>query len=116
MGGRGAHEARKTVEFYNLMKTQIHADREAEVAKEILSLNRDFNLIDAFRLFDISGNNFVQEEELRDGLDALGIAVSEEQLSLFFKRYDVYEEGKIRYQEFCEALKPKDNEYAQKLQ
>ena len=39
-------------DLVNMLKEQIHLDRELEMAKQSLSLLPDFNLIDAFRIFD----------------------------------------------------------------
>jgi len=45
-----------------------------ENAKIDLALRSDFNLDDAFKVFDVAGRGFVTVFEIEDGLRALGVA------------------------------------------
>jgi Ca2+-binding EF-hand superfamily protein len=47
----------------------------------------DFNVIDAFRLFDRKECGYIGMTDLRDGLFHMGVNVPQEQIDLFFIRY-----------------------------
>jgi len=73
-----------------------------------LSLKTDFNLVDAFRIFNLDGLGVASIADLRSGLARLGLQVSEQELSLFVKRFDKDGDGKLRYVEFVDAFMPHD--------
>ena len=56
--------------------------------KTKLSLKADFNLIDAFRIFNESGSGLADVKDLIDGLKALGLEVTSDQIALFMVRFD----------------------------
>ena len=39
-------------EYFKLLKIQIYFDKEIELSREILCMNTDFNVYDAFSIFD----------------------------------------------------------------
>jgi len=43
----------------NILKTQLLVEKDFEAAKVSLSIKPDFNLNDAFRLFDLQGTGTV---------------------------------------------------------
>lgn len=47
----------------------------------------DFNVIDAFRLFDRKECGYIGMTDLRDSLFHMGVNVPQEQIDLFFIRY-----------------------------
>lgn len=48
-------------------------ERELEKAKIDLCLRTDFNLIDAFRLFDTEGKGWITPAEIKEGLHLFNI-------------------------------------------
>ena len=46
----------------------MFAEREVESSKIELSLKSDFNLVDAFRMFDVKGTGAVTAQDMSDGL------------------------------------------------
>jgi hypothetical protein len=51
----------------------ISLEKAVEKARSRLAYTEDFNLMDAFRLFDFVGRGNVSEEELKEGLKILGV-------------------------------------------
>lgn len=45
------------------LKLQVDIDREIESLKKELSLKIDFNLLDAFRIFDYKGSGYASKYE-----------------------------------------------------
>jgi Ca2+-binding EF-hand superfamily protein len=48
----------------------------------------DFNIFDAFRIFDIDSKGWVSFTDLKYGLNEIGIYPASSELELYFKRYD----------------------------
>jgi hypothetical protein len=93
----------------------IYLEMDIEKSKQALSLKADFNLIDAFRLFDKHSLGEIYKSDLDDGFKKLGVYADKKELELLFKRYDTNCDYKLRYLEFVDALTPKDRIYADHL-
>jgi EF-hand domain pair len=72
----------------------------------------DFNVFDAFRIFDIDSRGWVSLSDLKYGLNEIGVYPAAEELDLFIKRYDKDLDGRIKFSEFCDSFTPVDNYYA----
>jgi len=95
----------------NLCQTfqeQLQLERVTERLKVDLSLRAEFNLIDAFRIFDTDGKGWITAAEIKEGLQVLGVSPHSQDLQLFMKRFDKDEDGRLRYSEFCAAFLPTD--------
>jgi len=65
-----------------------------------LALKSDFNLIDAFRLFDVNSCGFISKQDLVDGLQMnlnYGEAISPVDVALLFKRMDRDNRGRLTF-------------------
>ncbi len=80
-----------------------------------LSHRNDFNLFDAFRIFDLDGKGYLTHYDLRAGLNDIGVHSNNEELDLFFARYDKNQDKIIRFSEFCDAFTPLDSYYGSLL-
>lgn len=72
----------------------------------------DFNVFDAFRIFDIDSRGWISQTDLKYGLNEIGVYPAAEELDLFIKRYDKDLDGRIKFSEFCDSFTPVDNYYA----
>jgi hypothetical protein len=72
-------------------------------------------MIDAFRIFDPNGIGVATVSDFRNGLNELGLSVSDQELVLFMKRFDKDGDDKLRYSEFCYAFLPSDSFHASLL-
>jgi Ca2+-binding EF-hand superfamily protein len=57
----------------NLFRDQLELEKRLERVKIDLSLRTDFNLIDAFRIFDAEGKGWININEIKEGLSLLNI-------------------------------------------
>ena len=80
--------------------------------KTTLISKADFNLFDAFRIFDIDSRGWVSQTDLKVGLNQIGIFPSHDELDLFVKRYDKDGDHRLRFMEFTDAFLPSDKYYA----
>lgn len=78
-------------------------------------MKTDFNLIDAFRIFNESGTGSACVQDLIHGLKDLGLEVNNDEITLFMARFDQDNDRKLRYSEFCQAFLPQDSFHASLL-
>ena len=94
------------------LREQISLERDLENEKISLIQKHDFNLFDAFRIFDNDSRGFVNHSDLKFGLNSIGVYPSNEELSLFIKRYDKNNDLRLRFSEFCDSFTPIDSYYS----
>lgn len=75
----------------------INLEKEVESTKQDLALRTDFNLFDAFRLFDQKGRGLISVSEIEQGFQDLEIYPNKEDVYLFIKRFDRDGDGKLKY-------------------
>ena len=75
----------------------------------------DFNLHDAFAIFDTNHDGQISTAEVREGLAAIGVFPTHDEVDLFFKRYDSDNDGGIGFKEFAKAFESDDTYYAHML-
>jgi len=90
----------------NLLKQHVEIQHCLEWEKLNLAHWHDFNLEDAFRFFDLEGKGFILSSEIRNGILDLGLKVDWNLLCLFVRRYDQYNDGRLWFEDFCNALTP----------
>jgi len=84
----------------------IQEERDLESAKQSLAKRPDFNFYDAFRILDPTNRGYITLADLRDGLASIGIYPSTSDMELYIKRYDKFNERKLRFADFCESFTP----------
>jgi hypothetical protein len=95
-------------ELVYTLKSKAGLEERLESAKCQLASQPDFNLYDAFRIFDDRYKGWMTIADLKYGLQDIGIAAPMEQIELFFKHYDSNKDGRLTFSEFCNALLPLD--------
>jgi len=61
----------------------------------------DDDLYAVFKQFDIDGDGFIEEFELRQVMTNMGQAPLEDEIKAMFKAADMNNDGKISFEEFC---------------
>ena len=91
--------------------------RETELERALIKLatTSDFNLIDGFRIFDINGKGTVFPNEIKSGLETLGLFIDNDDILTFVNKYDNDHDGKMKYSDFWDAFIPKDENAAKVL-
>jgi len=82
---------------HTLQKQSNIINQNLEEWKNRLALQKDFNLFDGFRLIDVKERGFVGKIELKNGLSALGVNASKEEIDLLVARFDKDQVGIFRY-------------------
>ena len=101
-------------EFTKVLKEIVFSEREVESAKIELALKSDFNLFDAFRMFDFKGVGDVTAQDLSDGLarHLLFNDFTSDDIYLVFRRLDRESKGRLNFNDFSNAVLPFSREYA----
>lgn len=90
------------------LREQCKLERELEGCKISLAEKSDFNLFDAFNIFDPSRIGQISIHDLREGLNHLGVYPAAEEIELFVTRYDRTFDRRLTFAEFSEAFLPLD--------
>jgi len=94
------------------LRDMIRCENDLESQKTSCALKSDFNLTDAFKIFDRDYRGSITVHDLRDGLSAIGVYPSSDELDLFITRYDTTGDRRLNMREFSDALLALDRYYA----
>ena len=103
-------------ELVHSLKELVNLEQELESAKINLALKHDFNMVDAFDIFDVNRSRQINEYELQSGLNAIGVYPTREDVDLFIARYDTSHDRRLNMREFEDAFLSKDHYYASMVQ
>jgi Ca2+-binding EF-hand superfamily protein len=70
------------------LKEMCNLEQELEVAKTGLVNKTDFNLFDQFSIFDPCRRGVIGLNDIREGLSAIGVYPTGEEIELFMTRYE----------------------------
>lgn len=93
----------------------ISLEREIETSKTSLTLKADFNLTDCFKIFDVNYRGSIGSLELREGLSAIGVYPTQDEIDLFIARYDKSGCRRLSSSDFAHAFLAHDSYYASML-
>ena len=110
----GSFDRIEQSEFAKIIKDNIFLERELETAKIELALKPDFNLLDAFKLFDVRSTGNVSVQDIINGLQSnlQVMDFTHDDVYLLFRRYDFNQDGKLNFTEFSNLILPISKEYA----
>lgn len=93
----------------------LRFEKDIEREKIELTLREDYNLIDAFGILDRESKGYITPVELREALNELGLKCNIDEIHLVFEKFNLLQDGMLRYSEFSEAMMPLDQHYARLL-
>ena len=97
--------------FLKYIYKLVEIESNIEEAKINLLMHPDFNVEDAFRLFENPENENISFSNLHKGLKHLGIIASLKEIKLLMKRVDIKNKGFIDYSDFFDLLVPFQKKY-----
>ena len=98
-------------QFNDFLRKLMMAEAQIEDAKVSLALRPDFNCEDAFRIFELNGRGFLDECDLKCGLNLIGIFPTDHEVRLLMKRFDLQKQGVLNFADFFDMLVPFEKEY-----
>ena len=93
-------------QFNEFMKKLMLIESQVEDDKLELAKNPDFNCEDAFRLFETNYKGYLDINDIKSGLNLIGLNPSEKELNLLMKRFDIQKNGFINYADFFDMVVP----------
>ena len=113
-GNIGNYDRIEQAEFSKVLKDNIFLERELESARIEAALKNDFNLLDAFKIFDSRGTGNISVQDVITALrEILGFTqFTHDDVYLLFRRHDKNQDGKLNFTEFSNVLLPISKEYA----
>ena len=103
-------------QFNDFLKKLMEIESKIEDAKISLAINSDFNCEDAFRLFESNNKGFLTKDDLKNGLNLLGIFPTGKKLKLLMNRFDLQRKGYLNYADFFDMVVPFEKNYRQRVE
>ena len=100
-------------ELIHSLKEVCNLEQEIETAKINLAHKPDFNLVDAFQVFDQPRYGQVDVHQLQAGLNAIGVYPTFDECDLLITRYDKSGDRRLSIAEFEQMFLAKDAYYGQ---
>ena len=100
-------------QFKEFLKDLMLAEGDLEKTKIQLSQCQDFNIEDCFCIFEHNqnSNNELYPEDIKLGLQSIGVFISDFELKLFFNRYDLRQKGFLNFSDFFDIFIPFSEKY-----
>ena len=97
--------------FLNYMQRILEIESLIEKVKKELAKRGDFNVEDAFRIFEVNNNNYITEKDINKGLFLLNIHHNKNDVRLIMRRADIKRNGRLSYGDFFDLVTPFDKDY-----
>ena len=102
--------------FNDFFKKMMEVESKLEDAKIRLAINPDFNCEDVFRIFDQNNKGFLNKDDIKNGLNLLGLFPTEKRLKLLMKRFDLEKNGYLNYNDFFDMIVPFEKNYRHRIE
>ena len=103
-------------QFNDLLRKLMDIESKIEDAKINLSFNPDFNCEDAFRLFEMDDKGYLDENDLKNGLNLIGVFPTDQEVRLLMKRFDLQKRGNINFADFFDIIVPFEKNYRMRVE
>ena len=103
-------------QFNDFLKKLMDVESNIEDVKTDLAYNPDFNVEDAFRLFDKDDKGFITEEDFKNGLNLIGLNPTDQEIRLLLKRFDLQKNGNINYADFFDIVVPFEKDHRNRVE
>ena len=91
-------------QFNDFLKKLIDVESKIEDAKLKLASNRDFNCEDVFRLFETNSKGYLNENDIKKGLNLIGVNATDKEIKLLMKRFDLQKSGHLNFTDFFDMI------------
>lgn len=102
-------------ELIAYFQEEIRMFREIESNKNELASKNDFNLIDAFRIFDLKDLGNITASNIEETLRQFSIYGYNQEIYLLIKHYSRLKDDKLRFADFSEIFMPREEDYSRVL-
>ena len=99
-------------ELARAMYEMMMAETDLEIMKRQLAMESDFNLPDAFKMFDLNHTGEITRRQFEEVFNLLKLYPTSLEVELALFRYDKDLDGKLNFDEFKAAILPADSNYS----
>ena len=103
-------------QFNDFLRKLMDVESRIEDAKINLAQNYDFNCEDAFSLFETNDKDYLDENDLKKGLNSIGVNPTDFEIKLLMKRFDLQKNGNINYPDFFDMIVPFEKNYRTRVE
>ena len=97
--------------FLEYISKLIETETKIEEAKKNLVIRPDFNVEDAFRIFENPQNDIISCSDLQNGLKQLGVGASPNEIKFLMRRGDAQRKGHLNFSDFFDLLVPFEKKF-----
>ncbi|MCQ2821754.1 MAG: EF-hand domain-containing protein [archaeon] len=109
----GEEEKNKLLNYFTSV---MNAEGDLERDKTILAMKGDFNVEDAFRIFEVDGRGYLTEDDLIEGLGLLEVPCTQRDARMLMKRFDNSKQGVLNYADFFDIVTPFEADYRNRVE
>ena len=91
-------------QFVDFLGLLMEVESKIEDLKIELARHEDFNFEDIFRIFESDGKGYIEPEDLKQGLQLLGLNPSDFDIKLLMKRFDLNYQNLLSYTDFFDMV------------
>ncbi|CAG9325661.1 unnamed protein product [Blepharisma stoltei] len=102
-------------ELVSMLQEQIRLNRDLDKLKIELSLKPDFNLVDAFRIFDLNDRSAITTLDVESAIQEMAPIALRDEVYLLIRHYSSLQDGQLRFSDFSEMFTPKQEDYSRLL-
>ena len=99
-------------ELARAMYEMMMAETDLEIMKRQLAMESDFNLPDAFKMFDLDHSGEITRRQFEEVFNLLKLYPTSLEVELALFRYDKDLDGRLNFDEFKAAILPADTNYS----
>ena len=103
-------------QFNDFLRKLMETEYQIEDVKTNLAQNPNFNCEDAFRLFESDDKDYLTEDDIKNGLNSIGVYPSDQDVRLLMKIFDLQKNGNISYADFFDIIVPFEKEFRTKVE
>ena len=106
--GKNSNEENQLNEF---LKELMEVEKNNEKLKIDIALKSDFNIEEAFSIFESGNKSYLIDKDLKSGLNLLGIFANESHIRLLMKRFDLGKKSFLNFSDFFDMIVPFEKDY-----
>jgi len=95
----------------DFLKELMLIESNVEKLKIDIALKSDFNIEEAFRIFETAERNYLIDKDLKSGLHLLNVYVNDFHIRLLMKRFDLQKKSFLNFSDFFDMIVPFEKDY-----
>ena len=103
------------IQFNEFLSKLMDIELKIESVKSDLANVQEFNIEDAFKIFE-NEKECITEEDLKKGLNYIGVVPNTQDIKLLMKRFDLFKKGNLNFADFFDIIVPFEQNVRKKVE